>query len=116
VREEQVPAVVTPGGFQAHQGFVSRATPELARSLEAALRLPAGGFHRFTAFGLARAAIQWVNRNEFGEIQIPRSGCEVVGKITRNGKIVGVKFVAAPVKVRMIPPNKKPRSHERGYD
>ena len=51
-----MPAVVTPEGFQAHQGFVSRATPELARSLEAALRLPAGGFHRFTAFGLARAS------------------------------------------------------------
>ncbi len=52
VREEPVPAAVTPEGFQTGQGFVAFDTPELVRALEAAWGLPADGFqwtaaHRF---------------------------------------------------------------------
>src|SRR5438093_9186208 len=53
VGEEQVPTVVAPEGFQTPQSFVARTTPELARSLEAALVWSAGGFHRAAALRFA---------------------------------------------------------------
>jgi hypothetical protein len=53
VREEEVPAVIAPEGFQTEQAFIACPAPELARALESALRLSAGGFHRTTATGLA---------------------------------------------------------------
>ncbi len=40
VREEQMPAIVAPKGFQTHQGFVARLSPKLSRPLEACLILP----------------------------------------------------------------------------
>ena len=49
-----MPTAVAPEHFQTHEGFVAGLTPELARSLEAALRLPTGGFHRATPNGFAR--------------------------------------------------------------
>ena len=49
-----MPAAVAPEHFQTHEGFVARLTPELPRSLEAALSLPTGGFDRATANGFAR--------------------------------------------------------------
>lgn len=39
-----MPATVAPEGFEAEEGFVAGAAPELARALEAALALAAGGF------------------------------------------------------------------------
>jgi hypothetical protein len=42
VRKEQMPAVVAPKGFQAHQRFVARPAPELASAFEPALILPTG--------------------------------------------------------------------------
>src|SRR5450756_2437536 len=54
VREQQVPSVVAPEGFQTHQSFIAGTTPELAGSLEAALILSAGGFHRAAALRFAR--------------------------------------------------------------
>src|SRR5690349_10913060 len=45
VREQQMPTTVAPEGFQTHQSFVTCATPELARTLEATLILPASRFH-----------------------------------------------------------------------
>ena len=55
VGEQEVPAVVAPEGFQTHQTFITGTTPELAGALEAALLLPAGGFHRAAALRFARA-------------------------------------------------------------
>src|SRR5512136_2984344 len=45
VGEEEVPAAVAPEGLQTEQGFVAGPAPELARSLEPALRLSAGRLH-----------------------------------------------------------------------
>jgi len=42
VWEEQMPAVITPEGFQTHQTFIARETPELSGTFEAALILPTG--------------------------------------------------------------------------
>ena len=44
MREEEVPAVVAPKGFQTHQGLVTGGGPELAGALEATLILTTGGF------------------------------------------------------------------------
>ena len=54
VRKQQLPAVVAPEGFQAHQAFIAGATPELARTFEPTLVLPTGRFHRATALRVAR--------------------------------------------------------------
>ena len=40
-----MPPAIMPESFQTQQGFVSGAAPKLAWTLEAALRLPAGGFN-----------------------------------------------------------------------
>ena len=53
VREEQVPTVVAPEGFQAPQSFIAGATPKLAGLLEPALILAAGGFQRPAALRFA---------------------------------------------------------------
>lgn len=42
VRKEEMPAGVAPEGFEAEQGFIAGAAPELAGALEAALVLAAG--------------------------------------------------------------------------
>jgi hypothetical protein len=44
VREQVVPAVVAPEGFEAHESLVALEGPELTCALEPALVLPAGGF------------------------------------------------------------------------
>ena len=49
-----MPAAIAPEHFQTHESFVASLTPELARSLKAALSLPTGGFHRATPNGFAR--------------------------------------------------------------
>ena len=53
MREEEMPAMVAPEGFQTHQCLVACLTPELARSFEAALGLPAGRFNGTAANGFA---------------------------------------------------------------
>jgi hypothetical protein len=53
VREQEVPTGVAPERFQTHQSFIARTAPELAGALEAALILPAGGFHRAAALRFA---------------------------------------------------------------
>jgi len=47
--EEQMPTVVAPVDFQAHQRFIALAASKLSRSFEPALILPARGFHRAAA-------------------------------------------------------------------
>jgi hypothetical protein len=53
VREEQMPAAVAPECFQAHQSFISRATPELSWAFEAALILATSGLDGSAAQGLS---------------------------------------------------------------
>jgi hypothetical protein len=61
MREEQMPASVAPEGFQTHQGFVSRTTSKLSRSLEAALFLAgtAAGLRHLGALEEARDDGHW---------------------------------------------------------
>jgi hypothetical protein len=56
VGKKQMPAVIAPKRFQAHQRLVARTTPELAGPFEPALVLPTGGFHRAAALRLAPPA------------------------------------------------------------
>jgi hypothetical protein len=60
VRKEMFPATIAPERFQAHQRFIAGFGPELARTLEAALILPAGGFHRPAAQRFAPTLAVWV--------------------------------------------------------
>src|SRR3974377_112177 len=50
-----MPALVTPEGFQTHQGFIAHTTPELTRAFESALILSAGRFHGAAALGFSGA-------------------------------------------------------------
>ncbi len=50
-----MPTTIAPEGFQTHQSFVTHATPELARTLEATLVLSAGRFYCTAALRFTRA-------------------------------------------------------------
>ena len=49
MREEKLPAMITPKSFQAHQAFVASRRPELTWSFEATLILTASRFDGSTA-------------------------------------------------------------------
>jgi len=74
MRDEQMPASVTPESFPAHQRFVSRPTPKLSRSLEAALILPAGQFHRAAALRFAGTPGGSVSHPSWVALQILQFG------------------------------------------